>query len=69
MLRPFTKGLMIHWFVLGLLETKTLENELDGQTNRPSRYKCGKVSRLISDTCDTVDTCFDCEQRVEIVWG
>ena len=69
MLRPFTQGLMIHWFVLGLLETRTLESESHGQTNRPHRYKCGKVSRLISDTCDTVDTCFVCEQRVEIVWG
>ena len=68
-LRPFTQGLMIHWFVLGLLETRTLESESDGQTNRPPRYKCGKVPRLICDSCDTVDTCFDCEQRVEIVWG
>ena len=24
-----------------------------------------KVSRLINETCDAVDTCFDCEQRVE----
>ena len=69
MLRLFTQGLMIHWFALGLLKTRTLESESDGQTNRPHRYKCGKVSGLISDTCDTVDTCFDCEQRVEIVWG
>ena len=68
-LRPFTQGLMIHWFVWGLLKTRALESESHGQTNRPHRYKCGKVSGLISDTCDTVDTCFDCEQRVEIVWG
>ena len=58
-LRPFTQGLMIHWFLLGLLEIGTVESESDGQTNWPRRYKCGKVSRLISDTCDTVDTCFD----------
>ena len=57
MLRPFTQGLMIHWFVLGLLETRTLESESDRQTNRPRHYKCDKVSRLISDTFDTVDTC------------
>ena len=69
MLRPSTQGLLIHWFALGLLKTRTLESESHGQTNRPHRYKYGKVSRLISDTCDTVDTCFDCEQKVEIDWG